>query len=738
MYSFNLAEMRTRKFGEGGRSAFTNELNSKWAETHPNDINHFSYDAVTKMEEDPSNIPLDALFAIIQVFGITFDQLLKPEINSLKIPPIQDNGTKIVRFRNDIFNFKKGITQLDEWWRDYYPETQVVRKPRIACIGRPDAGKSRMLNTLLEKELLPANWTPTTSTLILIKSSNDKPMFENVERDDKINSLISNNVWVFKSKEDKEFDANKIFSSDYCRENIKDSGDYEILKKYADYTEINDELDDVGAIVVFASPNDSPILKNCDLIDAPGYDPRAKLDNLEIDDGENIFKRISESRDTKLELNARSLADAYIFISPANSFMYGDDLAFAASLVKSLPVYESDDEDQSAFDNIFFVASQANTVCSGDVEMLESVLESGAQRLWQIIERFVRENDSTHLSYEYKDFRARFYTSEIDSAELSNKFITDLTEFLQAFPDIVLKSQKKELIDIYRTHQLLMAVNSTAAKLIDSLEKNKILFVKAKSAVLSGKISVIRAECHNELAGSYHSIIDKSYITALVEKNNIKKNKRDLNRLITIINSDLSDEVSAIIKRHISIYESEIDNYINSLSDDINDSSVDLDYLKNILHPTERALVGALMAEFEKNAKTSPVSSLKFKPWKVASTVAGTLSGAAIGLLSVPITGLLAGPIAGILALGGTWKSSVGGKLKNGYDSSGLLDAIIDYSDQYWDDISAKSQFAVDIIIKELSATESKDTSENRDDYIQRIIDYIEEYSTENSDLDSD
>jgi len=64
---------------------------------------------------------------------------------------------------------------------------KILRKPKVAFIGRSDVGKSTMINTLLRIARIPAYWTLATAIVVCIKHTNYRPAY------------MDDNVWVFQS-----------------------------------------------------------------------------------------------------------------------------------------------------------------------------------------------------------------------------------------------------------------------------------------------------------------------------------------------------------------------------------------------------------------------------------------------------------------------------------------------------------------------------------------------------------
>lgn len=134
---------------------------------------------------------------------------------------------------------------------------KTVRKPRVAFVGRSDAGKSTLINTLLGSDTLPVSWTPTTSIIVYVKHIKDKP------------SYIKGNVAVFHADENYElWDDTRLNEREYTESYLITTGDYPLLKEYGARQGSRFEETNAVSAVMFV---DSDILNNCDLVDLPGY-----------------------------------------------------------------------------------------------------------------------------------------------------------------------------------------------------------------------------------------------------------------------------------------------------------------------------------------------------------------------------------------------------------------------------------------------------------------------------------
>ena len=258
--------------------------------------------SISRWEKDASNIPFTIIQRIMEKTGATLEEVTgyrKPIPKALNI----EDAWKNVNFtKSTITEYiyselqKIGITEdikklyIDELY------TGIVSsyfKPKVAIVGRSDTGKSTLINALLGVEKMPTSWTPTTTISIYIKHTDDRPKF------------IEEDVWLFSysSNEEIMWDDRKLNDEEYCMKWKIASGDIETLRSYG--TRQGENYDKAaGSAVVFV---DSPILKNCDIIDLPGF-------GTETDKDDTITFSISRK------------ADVIIYLSQANGFMRIEDI----------------------------------------------------------------------------------------------------------------------------------------------------------------------------------------------------------------------------------------------------------------------------------------------------------------------------------------------------------------------------------------------------------------------------
>ena len=735
---FDLKNLRERK--GFSQAEFAAALNKKWEETHPGDDKHFNVDMVIRMEKDPDKLALDVLSVIIQVFGVTFDQLLNPVIPRLKVPHINNTWVRVQAIKDKL------MAAIDDFKKTAHDSTQLAavdhlkdlgevatRKAKIACIGRPDSGKSRTLNTLLEKDILPANWTPTTSAYILLKHIADRPEFAG-----------NDTVFVFKDQDMENMRPDDLMDEHFFESWCLAKGDYDLIKQYGAHDDNGDEAL-VGVIIVYV---DSNILENCDLIDLPGFNPQAVLEKKNQDEAE--VDDIYDSRDSMLSARASQQADGFIYLSIANSFLYGDDLAMAQSIVKSLPMIEKKGSNEiPPFGNLFFVASQALTVDHGDMTKLDEIKDKAAKRVWSMVaEHPAIQSRQEQTGYEYtqETLRQRFFTSEMDAQNLTDDFYNALTSFVEQLPlvqekkltdelDQICKAQAVRFLDTLNQYKMILENHEEMVRKLEELEENE----PARSAdfrkrvyKVSDIISGMKHDSEKECSKIFDEVINSKHIVAVVEKHGLKKNKKDLQELVALLNAELENKLTAVLAKKSDLLKSDIDEFIKGCQITFTRSSTTAPEAGSIpfTFNVGRAFAGGLsgLATFGALAAwaatcgnlggyvlvAKAVSLLASLGIHVGGTAAVISAVSAIGgpiVLGIAIAVIAA--LTSILALGGTWKKMVGSKLVKQYQSKNVLKSLVAASDKFWDETMTAFRSGAEQI--------EKDWKAQMDDYRDKI-----------------
>ena len=205
------------------------------------------------------------------------------------------------------------------------------KKPVIGFFGHFDVGKSTLVNTVINQNVLPARYTPATSLINLVAHVEDRP------------PSISGTVAVFR----KGFNPYMMHDSDYIAEYLIEEGDTSLLNRLGVHDYDENIANDAYIAMVFSAAD---ILHHVWLMDTPG-------DLNSTDDS-----------DTKKALGSAELADGIVFISNHAGFFKESDLGIAVNVIRLRPPVKPDE----ITDHLLFVQSHCHSEIS-----TEEVLEVG-------------------------------------------------------------------------------------------------------------------------------------------------------------------------------------------------------------------------------------------------------------------------------------------------------------------------------------------------------------------------
>jgi transcriptional regulator with XRE-family HTH domain len=224
------------------------------------------------------------------------------------------------------------------------------RKPVIGFFGHFDAGKSTLINTVINQDVLPAKYQPATCVVNLLMHIEDKP------------SSISGSVALFK----KGFKPYMIHDKKIVDEYLIEEGDTKILDRLGVHNYDNENLmyNDAYLAIVFSAAD---ILRHVWLLDTPG-------DLNSADDS-----------DTEKALGGVEIADSIVFISTHTAFFKDSDLGFAANIIRQKPPTTTDD----AIKHLLFIQSHCHSEISP--EAISSVGLTAFKRIKKQLDKLIFE-----------------------------------------------------------------------------------------------------------------------------------------------------------------------------------------------------------------------------------------------------------------------------------------------------------------------------------------------------------
>ena len=551
-----------------------------------------------------------------------------------------------------------------------------IRKPRISFAGQSDTGKSTLINALLGAEKMPAKWTPTTSIVVHIKHVDDRPAF------------ISEDVWIFGKKTGELWDDTKLDDEEYCKEFLIAKGDFTLLSDFGTHQGEKENQQLASSAVAFI---ESPLLKNCDILDLPGFAATAKDDALhKFNTQENV-------------------TDILLYLSRSNGFLQDRDLDYLRECLKSLrPIEQRGKNNLGKLGNLFVIASQAGAVNNGNSTELSEILDRRCKALCDSYALAASTSKSKSLlpirstqtgyDYEESDFRARFFTYEKDMPRLCKKFNLAFTalsedlpkslyqEFCLSLKEMVSASSDivQQRIDEWNDLLSNKAKYVSLVREIKQKEPARKVEQKARVEKMLKRISALSTEARQDIQSKFNEIMNVGYIVDLIDQHNVKNKKSDKEDFATTVNELLTNQVQTILSVKTSTYSEELDDYLKDYSKSFTQYTADKDIDVKFDSTNSFALgltsLGALGA-------SAAWLATSFTAWSVA--VFGTFAGwgsilAVGGVVGIAIGAVIAGIVALVKAF--TWKKDLAKAIIDAYQKKNYLNTIFADVEQYWKD----------------------------------------------------
>jgi hypothetical protein len=178
----------------------------------------------------------------------------------------------------------------------------LARKPTIGFFGSYDAGKSTLINTIIDSCLLPAHYSPATSILYLVVHENDRP------------DTLKGEVALFR----KGFKPFMLAHPELLEAYLIEEGQKSILELKGVHLDKVDISNEAYIAVIFS---DAPILERVWLLDTPG----------------NLYDVDAGDSDRDKALSGVELVDGVILLSIATGFLDKEQLYFASQIIRQLP-----------------------------------------------------------------------------------------------------------------------------------------------------------------------------------------------------------------------------------------------------------------------------------------------------------------------------------------------------------------------------------------------------------------
>lgn len=623
-----------------------------------------SQDKVSRMEADPIQISLEVLIKIAIHFGMTLDELVKLPKPVLQGVSVEYTWSSVEFFRQTLRDYISNNNWGDTYKADMKELSRlvekIIRKPKVAFIGRSDVGKSTMINNLLGTARMPAYWTPATAIAVYIKHTKDRPLY------------MDEDVWIFQSdkKTNEVWDDTRLNDEKYCRSLKLSSGTYELLNSYGTR---NGEYFSEGkatSAVVFI---DSSLLLNCDIIDLPGYGTGNCVE------------------DDSLSLREKSKADVLVYMSISNNFMKSEDISYVKDAILCLPdISNCNGVDIEPLDNLFIVASQVHVIDQGNVTELNHILSEGCEKF---------ERSLTEDFWEYREkpdlLLSRFYTYTSNIPMLRKRFEEDFCKLIEKLPQVVeqkakgimkvwVNSKSQEIQNIINRYQNLLQERERCKVELEEYSRNELRYYSSFQIARQRIIQAIdkyKYESQAEIENYYYSTITVENLISLMEQHNIKKTREDFQIFSSYVFGLLQDKINEILKEKSNNLARDINNFLANFE-------MNTQILLEICVPSYGNLGGYIL-----NSKENRLLSIL----GIGVTAVPTSTVAAITTpINLGITLAFIRAIAVFNAFSSNWRKNIANKFVDLCRTEYVLDKLKNDIRDYWINTSNAFQKSTD------------------------------------------
>ena len=665
----NLKTFREEKLKIKTRSAFAELLGVEQS-------------SVSQWEEDPDSITYPIIQRILEKTGVSYEELTgweKPVFAPLKVKDTWKNAEFTKCTLSEYVNNMLNRLDLSEELRSAYIDDlnagihSSLIKPKVAIVGRSDTGKSTLINALIGNDKMPTSWTPTTSIAVYIKHVSDRPDF------------IEEDVWVFKNSLDGKnmWNERMLYNEEYCRSWKIASGGVEILSSFG--TRQGENYDKAaGSAVIFL---DAPILKNCDIVDLPGFGTETKSDDY-------------------ITFGVAPKADVIIYLSLANGFMRREDIEYLKCNIGELPIWEEKESNTlSPLQNLFVVASQAHTIGRDPAELLR-ILDSGCEELTKTLPNGYwaeREKASGYVYSDggYAELRARFFAYTTDILDVCKPFNEELTKLLEVLPVIIdertkefvrkyVASRKPNLINELQKYDGIMAEKQRYEELLSAIDANELSRVQendSRKETCRSEISRLCKESLDEFSSYISNTVNIDALVTLMRERGVKNKKKDIEQFGSFLMSKLQAQCEDILKSKSKILSEKAKEYITAFSESIENpfknSSINVDFDAGWAFASALSKIGMVggLGVFLKGTLLFMSAGLGIG----TSVWAGVLTSSIFGPIGLVAGLLIVGGLNVVKLFGGGWENNVAKKIVGEIEENKLAEKYRAGITEYWD-----------------------------------------------------
>lgn len=652
-----------------------------------------SQSTITTWENNPGSIPFSSMSDIASATGYKLLDLLsfgeKKIIQSTDFS-IQDKDVqkrdrlvkKYSYLEKEIRNWKNDSMDYPEYQKAFIDLERICksamienRKLNVAFLGKSDAGKSTMINSLLGAEVSPSQWQPATSAVIKIVHSEDKPS----------HLTTMNTIIVRTSKDDGIVSADKLENQDFFEKFVIAQGDTSLISDYGLHDK-DKTIDETTMDTIFTYV-ESPLLKAINIIDTPG-----------IATGEHTRGK----KDTKASENTRNEADAVVYLSVSNQFLHGEDQVYLKAILDVLPPI-GDVMNNKPFSNLFIVASQAHITGKLELEKVDGIYDKALYNFSNVLPENYLESQGE--KYNIEALRSRLFSFSRDDNNLTKAFRDDFVSFISNYSsknaDIV-KENYTKLFKIFTEEQDEVVLNllqeaddlSEVEFEVEKMRNERTEKHKEITDLVEESIAETlqyTKKSKEEFLEEYQSVINIDYITQLINARGFKNRKKDKEAIQNLVSNILNERIQNINEKYSNKFSEFLEGRVEMYQKSFNFNHFDF----------KRTFVSILAGGAAGGALVFYMSTLgNLGGYILVTQIVGFLSSIGIsvggGAAATAFISAIGGPVVLAIGLaflsavavftvtGVGWKKSFAKQLVRGYEKRNVISEINNSISDYW------------------------------------------------------
>ncbi len=655
-------------------------------------------DQISRIESGTQKLTMELFLDICRVAGMSPNDVLAWQPSQAQPLDFGDPYLDLKAYKQAVEHYLTPLdagAEAEELVKEVRHVLLRASKPLVALVGPSDAGKTRLLNTILGVEALRSTWTPTTAAKVYLRHKEDKPDW--METDD---------VWVFRAgSKGAPWDYGRRDDREYCKKLKMGGGTLSVLDDFCNHQ----SQQHADSAVVFV---DAPILKSADFVDLPGFGTENETD-------------------TKFTHQVAMLADCTIFLCQSNGFFNKrDDILFLKSLLQdrtSVPP-----EGDKHLWNLFVVASQAAFV---DDEAIEIILDRGCSAIArQLSTEVIQPQGNTDL-LDKEHLRSRFFTYDAGQQGLRRRFEQELSATLgKIVPRLVNRNlalqirtiRQNALIKYTERKKHFDRALSRLAQVADEIERQESERSQHNATIHRARLKVLdatstfRSEGRNEMARWEQETITVPLIRQIIDGK--KYNRKEAQEFIASNVLDLYQaHYTEILVKKTEAFKVIVQEALDALNHDLAPDS-DLSS-PSVIVPFD--IAGAVAGAFASIAVLGALSMM--------ADAAGNLGGyilvtQAVGFLSsigisvggsaaaVSTVAAIGGPVTlaiGIamgtflvvkMLFGDGWKDRMAKAVLKQFKKERVLDRHLTLMDKYWSDTETGVNQLADSLLAQYEA----------------------------------